>query len=194
MALLVIAGTVAVANGSANVTFSQAQTIPAGVGLIFSSQPGTTYMLNAALSAATAGVLSFPYNGTTNAAATTTVARQIILLDVAIVPGPLFKATAVFWLVPQPQRVIPLPGFTSQVPQLSAAPVWGATAAELAALQSGTTVERIDTTGQALSPAGLETLLAARYGQCQTALTAQGSLGAKLIGDEYDGVSWTRPP
>lgn len=65
-------GTVSVTNGSANITFSGAQTFPKGQLFVFSSQPGVYYALSAAISSVTAGVLTGNYTGTTNAAATWT--------------------------------------------------------------------------------------------------------------------------
>jgi hypothetical protein len=64
-------GTVTVTNGSANITFSQNQTLTKGTLLQFSSQPGVFYTLNAAIAGVTAAVLTATYNGTTSSTATT---------------------------------------------------------------------------------------------------------------------------
>ena len=64
-------GTVAVTASTA-ITFSTAQTMTKGDFLTFSSQPGVYYALSAAITAATAGVLTTAYTGTANAAATYT--------------------------------------------------------------------------------------------------------------------------
>lgn len=69
---LALAGTVAVTNGSASVTFSTAQTLPAGAEIVFASQPGVPYFLLTALAAGTAGTLTQKYGGTTAGATTTT--------------------------------------------------------------------------------------------------------------------------
>jgi hypothetical protein len=68
----VLSGTVSVTNGSASITFSVAQTLPAGAALVFSSQNGVQYFLAAAVNAGTAGTLTAVYGGATNGAATTT--------------------------------------------------------------------------------------------------------------------------
>lgn len=68
-----LAGTVSVTNASANITFSQAQTLPAGTRVQFASQAGVTYMLAEDVNAGTAGILDVAYSGTTNAATTTTL-------------------------------------------------------------------------------------------------------------------------
>lgn len=69
---LALGGTVAVTNGSASITFSTAQTLPAGAEIVFASQPGVPYFLLNAVVAGTAGTLTFKYGGTTNGATTTT--------------------------------------------------------------------------------------------------------------------------
>lgn len=195
MALLTIAGTVSVTKGSANITFSQVQTLPIQLSLQFGSDAVNVYQLNAAIAGATAGVLTFPFNGTTNAATPATVIRQIILLDCTIEAGVFEAGQSIFWLVPQPSRVRPAPTFKSAVPQVSQTPGgWGATAAELALLQSGNLVEQSDATVQGLTAGGLEVQLAARYNQAQQAFSAQGALGSKLVGAYFDGNSWTLPP
>jgi hypothetical protein len=65
-----LSGTVHVINGSAAITFSIAQAIPAGGYLEFASQPGILYTLAAPV-AGTAGTLTRTYQGATNAATTT---------------------------------------------------------------------------------------------------------------------------
>ncbi len=72
----VLAGTVSVTNGSANVTFSVAQTLAQGQPIVFSSQPGVQYFLSAAVVASTAGTLTASYVGVTAGAATSTLAAQ----------------------------------------------------------------------------------------------------------------------
>lgn len=68
-----IAGTVAVTNASAAITFSQAQTLPAGTRITFASQAGVVYMLAEDINAGTAGVLDVAYGGTTAGATTATL-------------------------------------------------------------------------------------------------------------------------
>lgn len=193
MSLLAIAGTCSVTNGSANVTFSQAQTLPAGLSIVFAAQPAVVYQLNAAISAATAGVLTFAYSGTTNAATAVTVQRQIILLDGLVNPGPNIFANAIFWLVPNPNRIIPVPGFASQIPAVSSAPGWGVSAAESALLLSGNLVEQTFAAPPRQLIAGVEAELQASYLAKQAALSAAAS-GSKLVGLAFDGNSWTFPP
>jgi hypothetical protein len=62
--------TVSVTEGSPDITFSSAATLPAGTQLTFSSQPDETYTLADAMASETDGVLTGPYTGPTNAAAT----------------------------------------------------------------------------------------------------------------------------
>jgi len=59
-----LAGTVTVANGSAAITFSTAQTLSAGTLIYFSDQPSVTYQLAANVAAATSGTLTVLYSGT----------------------------------------------------------------------------------------------------------------------------------
>jgi hypothetical protein len=63
-------GTVAVTHNSTSITFSTAQTLPAGTILVFGSQTGTKYTLSGNLSASTTATLTGSYSGTTTAAAT----------------------------------------------------------------------------------------------------------------------------
>jgi hypothetical protein len=68
-----LTGTVAVVAGSPDVTFSAAQTLPAGTQLVFASQATVTYTVLTATSASTTAVLSAPYTGAS--APTTTIAQ-----------------------------------------------------------------------------------------------------------------------
>ena len=68
----ILAGTFHVINGSASVTASVAQTLPAGATIVFSSQPTQAYQLSGAVSASTSLTLTFAYTGTTNLACTAT--------------------------------------------------------------------------------------------------------------------------
>lgn len=65
-----LAGTVSVTNGSAAITFSVAQTLPAGQILTFGNQTTFSYALAGAITAGTAGTLSSPFTGVTNGATT----------------------------------------------------------------------------------------------------------------------------
>ena len=62
-----LTGTVSVTNASTAITFSTAQTLPAGTPLVFSGQLSLVYHLSAAITASTSGVLTSPYGGTTTA-------------------------------------------------------------------------------------------------------------------------------
>jgi hypothetical protein len=66
-----LAGTVTVTNASASITFSTAQTLPAGTLLVFSAQPGVQYALASAVVASTSGTLSVVFGGTGGAGGTT---------------------------------------------------------------------------------------------------------------------------
>jgi hypothetical protein len=65
-----LSGTVNLVNGSATVNFAAPQTLAAGQVLVFSSQPGQPYSVDAATVASTVGVLTTPYAGPTTATAT----------------------------------------------------------------------------------------------------------------------------
>ena len=65
-----LAGTVNVQNGSPNLTFTTAQTLPSGTILYFASQPGTPYTLSGPITGGTTGTLSANYTGVTNTATT----------------------------------------------------------------------------------------------------------------------------
>ena len=65
-----LSGTAAVTQGSPNVTFASKQTLAAGTVLAFSTQPGIPYTLSAAITNATAGVLTTNYTGATSSTAT----------------------------------------------------------------------------------------------------------------------------
>lgn len=60
-----LSGTGGATNGSPNITFTVAQTLPAGTTLFFSGQAGTPYVLLNAISNTTTGVLSTSFTGTT---------------------------------------------------------------------------------------------------------------------------------
>ena len=68
-----LTGTVSVSNGSANVTFSTAQSLAQGAPIVFSSQPGVQYFVSQATSSSTAAVLTANYGGVTNGAATSSL-------------------------------------------------------------------------------------------------------------------------
>lgn len=80
-----VTGTVAVTNGSANLTFSLSQTMAAGDLLVFASQPGVYYAVGAAISGSTSGALTTNYTGTTAAA---TTAQHISTLAGTLTPTP----------------------------------------------------------------------------------------------------------
>lgn len=63
------AGTASVTNGSTLVTFSSAQSLSQGMGVVFGSQPGAGYVFATPVTGTT-GTLTVPYFGPTNAATT----------------------------------------------------------------------------------------------------------------------------
>jgi hypothetical protein len=63
-------GTVALVNGSPNITFSAPQTIAPATLLLFSAQVGVYYVLNAGTTSSTLGTLTAPYLGPSAASAT----------------------------------------------------------------------------------------------------------------------------
>jgi hypothetical protein len=67
-----LSGTVTLTNASAAITFSVAQTLPAGSLLTFSAQTGVVYVLAESVTAGTAGVLATTYGGSSSSSGTTT--------------------------------------------------------------------------------------------------------------------------
>jgi hypothetical protein len=59
-----LSGTVTTTNGSTSITFSSAQTLPAGTTLYFSGQAGVGYTLASAVTASTTGTLTANFTGT----------------------------------------------------------------------------------------------------------------------------------
>lgn len=121
------------------------------------------------------------------------MAREIIGLNVAKTPDIL--VSCVFWLIAPANLVQPNPNVKSLVPPVSATYTWGITAAELALLQAGTTIEQAISTqftagsGQAAILAGLQ----AMYTAAQAALTASAP-ATRYAGASWDGTTWTAAP
>lgn len=82
-----LGGTAAVLNGSTSVTFSQAQTLPAGACLLFSSQPIVFYFIAAPITNATSCTLSTAYTGVTNAATSASTISPITPPTCALTPN-----------------------------------------------------------------------------------------------------------
>ena len=88
-----LSGTVAVTNGNSSITFSVAQTLPAGTAIVFASQPGVYYQIQAAITASTTATLGTPggattnYTGTTNAATTSSVIQYNVTAGQTLVLG-----------------------------------------------------------------------------------------------------------
>ena len=74
VATTTVGATTTVANGSANVTFSTAQTLAKGALLMFAGQPGVYYALSAVVTATTTGILTSAFQGTSGSYGTTTIA------------------------------------------------------------------------------------------------------------------------
>lgn len=119
------------------------------------------------------------------------MARQIIVLN-AVVANGFITATAAFWLAAPANLTIPAPNFVSRVPLVANVPAWGATAAEVTALQAGTVLEQIFNTGQisAASAIAVETALQTAYTAAQAALTAQAA-SFLFVGSSWNGTTWT---
>jgi hypothetical protein len=77
----VFAGTVTLTNGSASITFSGNQTLPAGTWLSFSDQPSAVYQLASAIAASTAGTLTTVYTGTGGAGKTAVPGVYVFTFD-----------------------------------------------------------------------------------------------------------------
>lgn len=120
------------------------------------------------------------------------MAREIVILDIA--KSSTITVTCVFWLVANANSTRPLPGASSAVPS-SPVVAWGATAAELLAIQSGAVVERMRQYEMPIgsTPAQVQSLLQKSYGDEQTSLSSQAP-GAKFIGASWDGTTWTAAP
>jgi len=88
-----LAGTVDVTKGSEQIVFSNAQTLPAGTGLVFAEDPTNVYVLENALSAGTRGTLVTPYEGTSAAATTATGSATI---EFAAQPGVQYSVASVY--------------------------------------------------------------------------------------------------
>jgi len=117
------------------------------------------------------------------------MAREIIILDF-VVTGSTGYAVCAFWLVAPANRIVPRPGFASEVP--STAP-FSLTAGETTALQNGTTVEQIYVSGQWSTLALIQADVQNAYGVAQTKLT-NSAFSTKLPGASWDGTTWTLPP
>lgn len=123
------------------------------------------------------------------------MAREIIVLSDFQAPNNDRVVTCAFWLIAPANQVTPRPNFLSAVPPLTAVP-WGATPAEVTALQSGTTVELVVQSGQiprGTSVATIQTGIQNAYAQAQAALTTQAP-PSKFIGASWDGTIWTAAP
>lgn len=66
-----VSGTVTLTQNSTAITFSAAQSFPAGTTFVFSDSPGVPYFLSKTIAAATAAVLTTPYLGAGGAGKTT---------------------------------------------------------------------------------------------------------------------------
>jgi hypothetical protein len=77
----VFSNTVTLTNGSASITFSNAQTLPAGTWLCFSDQPNAVYQLAATITAGTAGTLTTVYTGAGGAGKTAVPGVYVFTLD-----------------------------------------------------------------------------------------------------------------
>ena len=88
-----LAGTVDVTHGDAEIVFSNAQTLPAGTGLVFAEQPTVVYVLAGAISAGTLGLLTTPYSGTSAAATAVTGSATI---EFAAQPGVQYSVASVY--------------------------------------------------------------------------------------------------
>jgi len=90
-----------------------------------------------------------------------------------------------FWLTAPANGVVPIPAFKSAVTTVDAP--------TLSALQAGTIIEQLWSTG--LLPSGtsiatLKTLAQNAYTAAQTAITNKNP-PIKMIGATYDGTTWT---
>jgi len=88
---LTIAATAHVNTGIRAVVFSAPVVLPAGTALTFSDDPGSTYYLESAVNG-TAGLLTTPYEGTTDVAATVTNVTCIVTVSENVNPAVVTKS------------------------------------------------------------------------------------------------------
>lgn len=124
------------------------------------------------------------------------MARQIIVLNV-VSTTTVLDVAGVFWLTVPANLAHPNPSVTSQVPPVSATLPWGITAAELTALQAGTTIEQPFDTGQQPGTSTLaqaEAFIQGLYTAAQAQVNAMKVPTTKYVGGYFDGSVWTFPP
>jgi hypothetical protein len=111
---------------------------------------------------------------------------QVYVLSTNTQADGSFSVSGVFWLVAPTNRVVPIPTFRSQVPQIAAA--------DLLSLRQGTLVEQpftSDLFDPSAVAADVESTLASLYSAAQSALTALGPTVSGLVGLTFDGATWT---
>lgn len=169
--------TITCSGGVATVTV--ANTLVASQGFEITGSSVSTYNING--TAVTANSTSFTFNVTCNGSATGgtfTPAQQILVLSLHVTGGVL-TAVELFWntqITPQPCA-----GCTSLWPT--------ATAAQIAAIQAGTTVESQQYFNVPIttSTTALNTLVTTQYNSIQTAYAENLT---SFVGYCYNGTSW----
>jgi len=115
----VLSATASLTNGSAVVQFQgAAQTLTQNAQVVFSAQPGTTYLVAATVVNSNSVTLSTNYSGPTQSGQSVTVtARQTILLSLTQPngPGTNWFVLGAYWLAAPSNLLKPLSQFTSAV-------------------------------------------------------------------------------
>lgn len=170
--------TITCTSGVATVTVANA--LIASQGFEITGSSVSTYNINGTAVSATS--TSFTFNVTCNGSATGGTfnpAQQILVLSLKV-NGGVLTATEIFWnttITPQP-----CPGCTSTWPT--------ATAAQIAAIQTGTTIEsqQFFNVPITTSTTALNTLVTTQYNTIQSAYA--GNL-LQYIGFCYNGSTWS---
>jgi hypothetical protein len=111
---------------------------------------------------------------------------QIIILNTNSQSDGSFSVSGVFWLTAPVTNIVPMPNFKSQVPFIDPK--------NLLALQYGSIVEQTFNSGLFASgtvSGDVQTALQSQFSDAQTALNNIASPLSGLIGQVYDGYSWT---
>ena len=169
--------TITCSGGVATVTVANSLTASQGFEITGSSV--STYNING--TAATATSTSFTFNTTCNGSATGgtfTPAPQILVLALTVSNG-ILTATELFW-----NTVI------TPIPCVTCTSLWPtATAAQIAAIQAGTTLETAQTFNFPIttSTATLNSTVASRYTAAQAAYALNLT---QYVGYCYNGTTW----
>jgi hypothetical protein len=144
MTTYVLSATASLTNGSNVVQFQgAAQTLTQNAQIVFSAQPGTTYLVATTVVNGNSVTLTTPYSGPTQAGQSATVtARQTILLSLTQPGGPGTNWTVfgAYWLAAPSNLLKPIAQFTS-----AAASAYVVSQAEIQLFLQGILIEQVAT-------------------------------------------------